>query len=86
MALGATMARAQPGCDARTLRLSLIGIVVGALGSWAVAKAIASLLFETEPTAPATFLGMILLLGAVALVAGYMRASRINPTVALRIQ
>jgi ABC-type antimicrobial peptide transport system permease subunit len=53
----------------------------------AVAKAIASLLFGTEPTDPTTFAGMILLLGAVALVAGYIparRASRINPIVALR--
>jgi ABC-type antimicrobial peptide transport system permease subunit len=72
---------------ARTLRLALIGIVVGAVGSLAVAKAIASLLFGTEPTDPATFVGVILLLGAVALVAGYIparRASRINPIVALR--
>jgi ABC-type antimicrobial peptide transport system permease subunit len=87
MALGATMARVQLDVIARTLRLALIGIVVGAVGSLAVAKAIASLLFGTEPTDPTTFAGMILLLGAVALVAGYIparRASRINPIVALR--
>jgi predicted permease len=87
MALGATTARVQLDVIARTLRLALIGIVVGAVGSLAVAKAIASLLFGTEPTDPATFAGMILLLGAVALVAGYIparRASRINPIVALR--
>jgi ABC-type antimicrobial peptide transport system permease subunit len=87
MALGATMARVQLDVIARTLRLALLGIVVGVLGSLAVAKAIASLLFGTEPTDPATFAGMILLLGAVALVAGYIparRASRINPTIALR--
>ncbi len=89
MALGATMARVQLDVIARTLRLALLGIVMGVLGSLAVAKAIASLLFGTEPTDPATFAGMILLLGAVALVAGYIparRASRINPTIALRTQ
>jgi ABC-type antimicrobial peptide transport system permease subunit len=57
------------------------------VASFAVARGIASLLFGTEPTDPATFAGMILLLSAVAFVAGYIparRASRINPMTALR--
>ena len=89
MALGATMARVQLDVIARTLRLAWLGIVMGVLGSLAVAKAIASLLFGTEATDPATFAGMILLLGAVALVAGYIaarRSSRIHPTIALRTE
>jgi predicted permease len=88
MALGATLARVQSEVIAKTLRLAFIGIAVGTAASFAVAKAIASLLFATEPTDPATFVGMILLLGAVALVAGYVparRASRIDPIIALRI-
>jgi ABC-type antimicrobial peptide transport system permease subunit len=67
--------------------LALIGIGVGAIASFAVARAIASLLFATQPTDPATFMGMILLLGMVALFAGYIparRASRVNPMKALR--
>jgi ABC-type antimicrobial peptide transport system permease subunit len=52
-----------------------------------VSKGIAALLFGTAPNDPLTFAAMILLLGAVALLAGYLparRASRINPMVALR--
>jgi predicted permease len=87
MALGATAGRVQFGVIAKTLRLALIGIVVGTVASLAASSLIASLLFGTAPTDPTTFLGMILLLGMVALLAGYIparRASRINPMVALR--
>lgn len=87
MALGATQARVLLGVIAGTLRLALIGIALGMIASFAVARLIASLLFGTSPTDPATFTGMALLLCAVACVAGYIparRASRIDPMTALR--
>lgn len=87
MALGATRGRVQADVMARTLRLAAAGIVVGAAASFAVAALIASLLFATKPADPATFAGVVSVLAAVALVAGYLparRASRINPMVALR--
>ena len=87
MALGATQARVQFGVIARTLKLALLGIAVGIAASLAIAALIASLLFGTNPTDPVTFAGMILLLVAVAFVAGYLparRASRIDPIIALR--
>jgi predicted permease len=87
MALGATMAQVQFSVIGKTLRLALIGIVAGTIASLLVTKAIATLLFATTPTDPITFEAMILSLGAVALLAGYIparRASRINPMVALR--
>jgi predicted permease len=87
MALGATAARVQSGVILTTLRMALAGVALGTLVSLALSRAIATLLFGTGPTDPATFAGMIVLLSLVALVAGYIparRASRIDPMVALR--
>jgi predicted permease len=87
MALGASRGRVQRGVLGKTLGLVLVGMVVGTLGSLVATRMITSLLFGTEPTDPLTYVGMIVLLMAVALVAGYLparRASRINPMIALR--
>jgi ABC-type antimicrobial peptide transport system permease subunit len=87
MALGATQAHVQLDVIWKTLRLALAGIALGTIASFAVARLIASLLFQTMPTDPLTFVGMVVLLGGVALLAGYLparRASKINPMATLR--
>jgi predicted permease len=87
MALGSTQTRVQFDVIWKTLRVALVGIAVGLTASLAVARLIASLLFQTAPTDPITFAGMVILLGVVALLAGYLparRASKIDPMVALR--
>jgi len=87
MALGATLARVQFDVLRATLTLALMGIAVGTVASLAMSRLITSLLFGTTPSDPATFAAMILILGFIALLAGYIparRASRINPMVALR--
>ena len=87
MALGATQAQVQIDVMGKTLRLALVGTIVGIVASFGVTRLIASLLFATAPADPATFMGMILLLSAVAFIAGYIparRASRIDPMIALR--
>jgi predicted permease len=87
MALGATPGELQMSVIGKTLRMALTGIGVGALASFLVARLIASLLFGVSPNDPPTFAATILLLGLVALVAGYVparRASRVDPAVALR--
>jgi ABC-type antimicrobial peptide transport system permease subunit len=69
------------------MRLALVGISMGVVASLAVSRLIASLLFRTAPGDPVTFVGMVVLLGAVALLAGYLparRASKIDPMIALR--
>jgi predicted permease len=87
MALGATRERVQLDVIYKTLRMALIGIALGTIASFAVARAISSMLFGTQPTDLITFTAMALLLSAVALAAGYLparRASRTNPISALR--
>jgi predicted permease len=89
MALGANAGLVLRGVLSRTLRLAIAGVALGTLGSFALGKWIASLLFGTTPTNPAVFSGVGLLLCAVALVAAYVparRASRIDPMQALRTE
>jgi predicted permease len=89
MALGATTSQVLFGVVAKTLRLALLGVALGTIVSLAAAKWIASLLFGTTPTDPATFVGIILLLSAVGFIAGYIparRATKVDPLVALRYQ
>ena len=87
MALGASRRRVQGGVLRQTLVLALAGIAAGTVASFVASKEIASLLFGTQTTDPVTYVGMIVLLMVVALVAGYLparRASRIDPMIALR--
>jgi predicted permease len=89
MALGATCWQVQTRVLGRTLRLAGIGIAFGALAAVAASRAIASLLFNTEPYDPATFAGVLVVLVSVALLAGFLpalRATRIDPTRALRFE
>lgn len=87
MALGAGAPQVQIAVVAKALRLAFIGIALGTAASFVAARWISSLLFATEPSDPLTFVSIVLLLGVVALVAGYVparRASRIDPMIALR--
>jgi predicted permease len=89
MALGASSGLVRRGVLATTLRLALVGVALGTLGSFALSKSIESFLFGTTPTDPAVFSGVGLLLCAVALIAAYVparRASRIEPLQALRTE
>ena len=79
MALGASGTRIQYGVLGHTLRLAAIGIALGGVASFAVARAIASLLYDTGPYDPAIFAATVAVLGAVALVAGQLPARRGGP-------
>jgi predicted permease len=87
MALGASAGLVQREVLMKTLRLTAAGVALGTLASFALTTWLESLLYNTRPTDPAVLSGVILLLCAVALVAGFIparRASRIDPMTALR--
>ena len=89
MALGASARDVQARIIGQTLRLALIGLVIGAGASLLLARSASGLLFGVTAGDPQTFVGMIGILAIVALVAGYLparRASRIDPMVALRAE
>ena len=87
MALGASAAGVQRRILLQTLSLAACGIALGTLASWALARVLTGFLFGVTASDPATFAGMVTILTAVGLLAGYVparRASRIDPMVALR--
>ena len=71
------------------MRLAGLGLALGLLAAVPLTRLMRSLLFEVSPTDPAAFGAVTLLLAGVALVASYLparRATRIDPTHALRQQ
>jgi predicted permease len=87
MALGASAEMLQRSILLQTLGLAAIGVVVGVVASWILARALSGMLFGVTPGDPLTFAAMIVILATVAGLAGYLparRASKIEPMSALR--
>jgi ABC-type antimicrobial peptide transport system permease subunit len=87
MALGEPAADVRRNMVAKTMVLAAVGVVVGTLMSLAGTRLISSLLYGVEPTDPTTFVAMVAILMAVALISGLVpaiRASRTDSAQALR--
>ncbi len=88
MALGASALEVQRHVMSQTLALVGTGIAIGLVGAFALARLASSLLFQLKPTDPPAFL-IAAALALAAAAAGYLpawRASRLDPTVALRTE
>jgi ABC-type antimicrobial peptide transport system permease subunit len=87
IALGASATQIQGRILGETLQLAGIGIALGTIGSWMLARALNGFLFGVSATDPVTFVAMLVIVTAVALVSGYLparRAARIDPNIAFR--
>jgi predicted permease len=89
MALGARQTDVLKLVMHQGLRVTLIGLSIGMLAAWATGRLLAPLLYGIGANDPATLAGVALGTTAVALLACYIparRATRVNPTVALRYE
>ena len=87
MALGAARGNVLQLVMRQGMSLVVIGLALGILGAMAVTRLLATQLFGVEPTDPATFTLVAIGLALVALVATLvpaLRATRVDPLVALR--
>jgi len=86
-ALGARPADILKMVIGKGLALTLIGVVLGLGGAFAITRLMSNLLFKVGATDPTTFAGVSILLIIIGLIACYIparRASRIDPMTALR--
>jgi len=87
MALGATARRVRTDVVRVGTTSALAGTALGLAGAWALSRFIADLLFEVSATDPITYGGVAALILTVAVVATYLparKATKIDPTEALR--
>jgi ABC-type antimicrobial peptide transport system permease subunit len=87
MAIGASPGQIQTRILLETLNLAAVGILVGTAASWLASRALNGLLFGVTSADPITFVGMLLVITAVAIVSGFLparRAARIDPVEAFR--
>jgi ABC-type antimicrobial peptide transport system permease subunit len=87
VAIGATRGTVIRRVLGETLRLVGLGVAIGVPATLASSRSVESILFGVHASDPGTMGAAVLLMGAVALVAGLVpayRASRVNPIVALR--
>jgi putative ABC transport system permease protein len=87
MALGADAAATVALIVGQALRIVLVGASFGILGAFGAAGLLGELLFETRPTDPLTYVSVFVAAVVVGVLAAWMparRATRVDPSSALR--
>jgi putative ABC transport system permease protein len=89
LALGASPGDLLKIVIGRMMLIVLVGLILGGGAALALTRVLASLLYDTSPTDPVTWVTAGALLATVALLACYIparRAMRVDPMVALRYE
>ena len=87
MALGAMPRDVKRLILAAGARIVGVGLLIGTAGALVTTRLISTLLFSVSPYDPVSYLGIIVILSAIALLACWIparRATKVNPIVALR--
>jgi putative ABC transport system permease protein len=87
MALGAQRAAVLRMVIGQAMMLAAVGLVAGAAGAWLLTRLMQQLLFGVTPSDPLTFAAVSSLLALVAVTAASvpgLRATRVDPVIALR--
>ncbi len=89
IAIGAEPGKVQGAVLRETVKLVLIGLVLGLPIALLLTRALATMLYGVQPNDPATLSVAVLVLLFTAALAGYLparRASRVDPMIALRYE
>ena len=89
IALGAERGSVQGLVIGEGLALVAVGVVIGLAGAFAGARVLRTFLFELTPSDPVTYSAVIVVLGVTAVLASWipgLRASRVDPVIALRAE
>lgn len=89
LALGASRSEVLGMVMRRGVSLTVAGLILGLISAAAFSRALESLLYEIRPWDPLTYIVVCIVLSSVALLASYLpalRATRVNPIVALRYE
>lgn len=89
MALGASRSSVLKMVLQQGAGLTGAGIAMGLIGAFALTRLLAALLYNTPPHDPLTYATVCVLLAGVAMTASYLpalRATRVDPNVALRVE